>query len=67
MQDIINDMLEHKVVIEFGGRRATMYTSSLGSAQLAAEAAMGGGATRAWVDGVIVGGPIDEIELMADD
>jgi hypothetical protein len=63
MQNIINDMLEHMVVIEINGRRATMYTASLGSAQVAATAAMGGGASRVWIDGRLVGGPVDEIDV----
>jgi hypothetical protein len=52
------------VTIEINGRLVSLRAGSVGAAQVAAVAAMGGGALRVWIDGHQIGGPIDEIDVV---
>lgn len=55
-----------KVLIETSQRAAVLYADSVFAADYVAANAMQCGAVRVWVDGKLMGGPINEIEVEAE-
>lgn len=57
--------MKHSVRIQTKQGHFQLFADSKGAAEYAASCAMQAGAYRVWVDGILQGGPIDE--LLADE